>query len=78
MLPFWAQGAAQAIEDGAVPRRVLQKSVDRIFLKHSVFTSLCDCPGRRASRQPPSKTRLASTCPMGRNSIAQHTFSGPV
>jgi hypothetical protein len=38
-------------------RRVLRKSVERIFLRRRVSTSLCDHPGRRESRPPPWKTR---------------------
>ena len=63
MLPFMAQGAAQALEDGADAHGVPDARRRRRARRRCAATSRCACRARRASRRSRPRTRRASTCP---------------
>ena len=71
MLPFMAQGAAQAIEDGATLAACLAK-FDRQNVPRALRLYEClRLPQHHASRLLPEKTRPASTCPMDPNNESE-------
>jgi len=66
MLPFFAQGAAQAIEDGAALAACLAVT-GPIPPRHCAGTKRCASRARPGCRPRPRPTRPASTFPTARN-----------
>ena len=62
MLPFMAQGAAQALEDGATLAACLAAEAPT-SPRPCAATSSCACRAPRASRRCRPRTRRAFTCP---------------
>ena len=76
MLPFMAQGAAQAIEDGAT-LAALPDDASPTSPRRCAATRRCACRARRASRRCRPRTRRASTSPTGpRSASATRQMAG--
>ena len=68
MFPFFAQGAAQAIEDAAVLARCLAAEPGATRPPHCAATRSCAYRAPPGCRRSATPARTSTTCPTGRTS----------